>query len=366
MNAALLLALLLSVTGLRAQDPSPAELPVERWMDSVVVLITGSAWCSAVVVDDQGTVATAYHCVASGRRPHLVTRDGERVTGRVVATAPKEDLALLEAPALAGGPGLPLRERPAVLGESVWALGHPFAPQADASPLLAGTLQWSAGRGVVSAVGQRLVQVDVALNPGNSGGPIVDEEGAIVGIASRRLSGDNIAFISPVGGLHALIDAPDKALLGGTWGASISALQGLGIHDAPSLGAAAELGLRDRILLRGALLFPLGQRWTALSLGRARWIAGELSAVARLRVGHGRWSTTLDLGGAGLLIEGVEASFEDDGVDLWATPSVLAPGGVVSLGMGGSSFRLLLVHEPSGWSAMVGVDLGFPGVMGVF
>jgi hypothetical protein len=365
MNLALLLTLFLSLHTARAEGDD-AQRPVDGWLDSVHVLITGSAWCSAVSIDDQGTVATAYHCVASGRRPHLVTRDGQRVTGRVIATSPRDDLALLEAPELTGRPGLPLRETPPALGETVWALGHPFAPQAEASPLLAGTLQWSAGRGVVSAVGQRLVQVDVALNPGNSGGPTVDEDGAIVGIASRRLSGDNIAFISPVGGLHSLLEQPGKKLLGGTWGARLTAAQGLGIHDAPSIGAAAELGLRDTLLLRGALLFPLGQRWTALSLGTARWVAGELGASARLRVGHGRWSTTLDLGGAGVLTEGIGATIQDGGVDLRVTETKLAPAGVAALGMGGSSLRLLVIRDEVDWSWALGVDFGFPGVLGVF
>ena len=218
----------------------------------------------------------------------------------------------------------------------------------------------------MSGVGDRLVQIDAALNPGNSGGPVVDQIGRIVGIASRRLSGDNVAFITPAQGLAALEDEPTKAALGGTWGASVVALQGMDIHAAPSLGAALQLGLRDRVLVRAGLLFPISQRWTALSLGSSSWAAGELATSLRLRAGRGRWSTTFDLGGACLLIEGVQAQIDEDAIHLWAAPTALRPGGVVAVGMAGSSLRVLVVHGEDGWTSMLGVDLGFPGTMGIF
>jgi hypothetical protein len=279
---------------------------------------------------------------------------------------PRDDLALLEVPGLAGEAWLEIRPAPARVGETVWALGHPFAPQAESSALLAGTLTWSASRGVVSAVGERLTQVDAALNPGNSGGPVVDDQGRIVGIASRRLSGDNVAFIAPSGGLLSLVDRPHKALLGGTWGVGLAALQGLDVRSSPSVGVVAELGLRDTLLLRGGLYVPVGQRWAALSLGSSSWVAGELSSCLRFRLGRGRFSTTIDLGGVGLLVEGVRAEIAEDAVHMLAAPGALAPGGVLSLGMGGSSLRALAVREEAGWSLLMGVDLGFPGVLGVF
>ncbi len=364
------LTLVVALLSLLAPSEASAEdagaHPSEAWLDSVLLLVAGSAWCSAAIIDEQGTVATAYHCIANGRRPQLTTRDGLKTVARVVATAPRQDLALLEAPELAGRPALEPRELGARPGETVWALGHPFAPQAESSPLLAGTLQWSVSRGVVSAVGTRLVQVDAALNPGNSGGPVVDDDGRIVGVASRRLSGDNVAFISPSSGLIELLDEPEKRVLGGTWGLSISAMQGLAVREAPSLGATADLSLRDRWLVRAGLLFPISQRWTALSLGSSSWAAGELSSSLRLRAGRGRWSTTVDLGGTCLLVEGVRAEVQDDSVLLWTAPTELRPGGVVSVGMGGSSLRVLVVHGDEGWTGLLGVDLGFPGVLGVF
>jgi hypothetical protein len=365
----LLLTALLLVLPLRAEPTGgtePGVAPADAWLDSVVLLVTGPALCAGVVIDGEGTVATAYHCVANGRRPQVRTRGGGRHLGRVVATAPRDDLALLEVPGLAGVSALEPRATPARIGETVWALGHPYATQAETSPLLQGTLAWSVSRGVVSAVGQRLIQVDAALNPGNSGGPVVDAGGRIVGIASRRLSADNIAFISPTTALLALMEQPERTLLGGTWGLSLVALQGLELEASPSAGVALDLGLRDRLLAKASLYLPLGQRWTAVSMGRSSWVSGELSTSLRLRVGRGRLSTTFDLGAVALVSEGLDAELTEEAVHLWSVSPALSPGAVASVGMAGSSLRVLLVNDAGAWTASLGLELGFPGVLGVF
>ncbi|MFH1469170.1 MAG: serine protease [Pseudomonadota bacterium] len=368
---AALLALSLLLTSAIAQEDAPATAravpPVERWLDSVVLLVTGPAWCSGVVVDAEGTVATAYHCVANGRRPQVRLRDGRRFVGRVTALSHRDDLALLSVPALAGAvPPLVVRAAPALRGEAVWALGHPYAPQEEGSPLLAGTLLWSAAHGVVSGIGERLVQVDAALNPGNSGGPVVDAEGAILGIASRRLQADNIAFITPASGLIALQREPRRPLLGGTWGLSLVGVQGLEVADVPSIGLQGEVGLRDRVLAQGALYLPMGQRWTALGLGEAHWVTASFGACLRARIGRGRWSTALDLGGAGLLLQAIDGQVEDGRVEIWSRPAVLRPAAAAGLGLAGSTVRLAVVPVDGAIQLLIGVELGFPGVLGTF
>ncbi len=364
---ALTLLLLGTAPGSAQAEPDLDAGGPERWLDSVVLLVTGAAWCSAVVVDDEGTVATAYHCVANGRRPQVRTRDGARFLARVVATAPRDDLALLEVPDLAGKVSpLTIRAEAPPRGTPVWGLGHPYAPQAETSPLIEGTLQWSVSRGVVSALGERMIQVDAALNPGNSGGPVVDDQGAVVGIASRRLSADNVAFIAPSAALARLIEQPRRRVLGGTWGVSLGAMQGMEVEASPSLGVAAEVALRDRALVRAAFYLPLGQRWAALSLGETRWVVGEAGATARLRAGRGRFSTTFDLGGGCVVREGLESEIADDVVHLWSIPTAVLPALVGAVGMGGSSLRFLGAWEDEGWTFMLGLDLGVPGVMGAF
>ena len=74
---------------------------VELWMESVVLLITGPGWCSGVVIDDKGTVATAYHCIASGLKSEVHTRSGRRFIAKTVAAEPINDIALISVPGYA-------------------------------------------------------------------------------------------------------------------------------------------------------------------------------------------------------------------------------------------------------------------------
>jgi hypothetical protein len=154
--------------------------------------------------------------------------------------------------------------------------------------------------------------------------------------------------------------------LGGTWGIGIAALQGLAIEDAPGVGLQAEVGLRDRALLRAGLYLPVGQRWTAIGLGEARWVNAEVGGAARARLGRGRWSTALDLGASALLVQGIAGRVEDGAVDLWAQPATLRPALVGGLGLGGSALRLLAAPGEDRVDLFLGVDLGFPGTLGTF
>ena len=93
---------------------------VEQWMEHVVLLLTGPAWCTGVVIDDQGTVATAYHCVASGLRTEVRTRKGGYHVGKMIAADPKNDVALLSVPEL--GSSIPDRTLSSVV------FPHPDGP----------------------------------------------------------------------------------------------------------------------------------------------------------------------------------------------------------------------------------------------
>jgi len=291
-------------------DPSP-------WLDAVVLLTTGGSICAGALIDDEGTVLTAYHCVASGRRPLVETRAGASGVGEVLAARPRDDLAVLRVPALAGQPTLALRDVDPVVGERVWALGHPHGGSGGA--LFQGLLRWSVSSGIVSAVGERLTQVDAPMNPGNSGGPLVDADGAIVGIASRKLRADNIAFISEASRARSLLEGLEeepeavepRLLLGGqivpvlTWSVPFE------FDTATALGAGAELWLRDRVGFAGTVHAPLRADWLALQRGTVRWSAGEARAAARAHVGRGSASTTFDLGGGVMLVGAREGSIED-------------------------------------------------------
>ena len=360
------LVILLTLTSpARAAEPEP---DLEDWLDSVVMLVTGPAWCSGVVIDEAGTVATAYHCVAMGRKSTVSTRSGEEYTGRTIAALPDEDLALLSVPGLAGTVApMPIRpDRPA-LGETLYGLGHPYAPTVLRDSSMKGVLWWSVTEGIVSAVGPRLIQTDAALNPGNSGGPAVDAQGRIVGIASRKLSGDNIAFLARASLLLELIeDRPPMSWLGGQWflGSSLTTMQSLdGVSSYEFIGQAL---VRDRLLISAGLGLPLDARGRAAAVGSASYLSGELTAGLRARLGRGLWSSTVDVVGGGYVLGEVEqVALESGGVVYAQGVGRLVPGVGGRLGFSSIGVRYVALFADE-IDLLIAVDLDVPGVFRTF
>ena len=141
---------------------------------------------SGFVVAPDGFIVTNHHVVHGADSATVVFTDGHEAAARVVGTDPATDLALVRV--LEGGLP-PVRigssERLRV-GQLVIAIGNPLGFQSTVST------------GVVSALGRNLrgrsgrlienvIQTDVALNPGNSGGPLVDSRGAVVGVNTAMI-----------------------------------------------------------------------------------------------------------------------------------------------------------------------------------
>jgi serine protease Do len=153
---------------------------------------TGIIWGGA------GLVVTNAHCVRRGAA--LQVGDGEKWRGaQALAYHPHHDLALLAAPSVSG-PLLEIRDPDSLrAGELVFAYGHPLG------------IRDSLAMGVVHAVARdkrtndaRWVVADVRLAPGNSGGPLVDAEGRLVGINSMVVNGLGVAV--PAGLVHRFVE----------------------------------------------------------------------------------------------------------------------------------------------------------------
>jgi serine protease Do len=130
-------------------------------------------------------------------RMTVVTPDGRRAPGEVVCRDRDRDLALVRAPAAA----MPLvrTSDPGTMrpGSLVVAIGHPFG------------LVDAVSTGVLQSVGQlppgldfegrrlRWVQADIRLGPGNSGGPLADAEGRVIGVAAMVVAGLGLAVPTP-------------------------------------------------------------------------------------------------------------------------------------------------------------------------
>ena len=133
---------------------------------------------SGFVFDGQGHVVTNAHVVGAADRVRIQTRDGRIVFARVIGRDGRSDIAVLEPEEPLGLQPLRFAESIPLIGQTVFALGNPMG------------FQFSASRGIVSAHGRyydvnwpvAMLQHDAALNPGNSGGPLIDQSGRVIGM----------------------------------------------------------------------------------------------------------------------------------------------------------------------------------------
>ncbi|MFZ0739035.1 MAG: trypsin-like peptidase domain-containing protein [Candidatus Acidiferrales bacterium] len=168
----------------RAPTPRP-ELPAEEVtrhaMPAIVKLDGEELQGTGFFVTENGIIATNRHVADGNASFFVVTSTGERLLGKVIYADPQLDLALVKVNG-SGFPHLPLADLSAVHpGATVLAIGYP-----------GGGLPESVTRGIVSGVGKiehhdgTWIQTDTALNPGNSGGPLLDGSGEVVGIATMK------------------------------------------------------------------------------------------------------------------------------------------------------------------------------------
>jgi serine protease Do len=139
---------------------------------------------SGVLWDARGLVVTNAHVVRS-RRVTVGLPDGRRTPASLVGRDPERDLAVLRVEAALGGADVATVRDSATLvpGELVLAVGNPHG------------VPGSAASGLVHRCNARWVVADVRLAPGNSGGPLADARGAVVGINSMIARG--LAFAVP-------------------------------------------------------------------------------------------------------------------------------------------------------------------------
>jgi putative serine protease PepD len=178
-------------TGSGASSDDPFRVPRQGG--------TGTGW----VYDSEGHVVTNQHVVGDAREVTVRFADGREVDAEVVATDPSSDVALLRLESTNDLPA-PLERGAAEglqVGDPVVAIGSPFG------------LQGSLTTGVVSGLGRTItapnefgiddvVQTDAALNPGNSGGPLLAVDGRVVGmnaqIASQSGGNQGIGYAIPI------------------------------------------------------------------------------------------------------------------------------------------------------------------------
>ncbi|MDX8340054.1 Do family serine endopeptidase [Draconibacterium sp. IB214405] len=219
---------------------------------------------SGVIISEDGYIITNNHVIEDAQNIKVILNDKREYEARLVGTDPSTDIALLKVdaenlPFLTYGNSDNLR-----LGEWVLAVGNPF------------NLTSTVTAGIISAQGRNLginqdqyriesfIQTDAAVNPGNSGGALVNQQGNLVGIntaiASQTGSYTGYSFAVPVSIVKKVVEdlkefgEVQRALLGVNIGdvnaeiaeeLNLDKVEGVYIGGVVANGAAGEAGLKE-------------------------------------------------------------------------------------------------------------------------
>lgn len=272
--------------------PLSTEQLVERVQSNVVLIETAGGSGSGFLVGD-GEVMTSAHVVEGSRQVSIQYGNKQRVTGTVEHLDADRDLALISVPSLHGEP-LVLFELGALkAGSECVVIGSPLG------------LDQSVSRGIVSnpdrrAGGVRFIQIDAPVNPGNSGGPIMDHEGQVIGIVTLKItSAEGMGFGVAYDELRTFLTESHNgrwAYSPGSGGPSVGSASSGGSGDwtrdsgwtvvvasiAESEGGRAEAGRRAAALI--AQGFPAGVLYSGdfRSLNPGYWVtfSGQFNTKA--------------------------------------------------------------------------------------
>ncbi len=189
------IALALSCARYEQPNPGPGDVKsvVQKVRPAVVYIaarLAGGdyAYGSGTVIDKSGYILTSNHIVEEVQSATVTFADRRQFEGSIVARDKDKDLALLKV----AGNGAPFAtvilgdSNTVEVGEELVAIGYPLGLEGDAT----------ASRGILSAFrmgnGIRYVQTDASVSPGNSGGPLVDLTGEMIGIVTFKFVGEAI------------------------------------------------------------------------------------------------------------------------------------------------------------------------------
>lgn len=166
---------------------------IEKYRNVIIQIATPYTTGTGFLLRDAGVVVTNYHVVQDNREVVVEGQIMHRQLAKVVFIDPKHDLAFIAAPDCPEAPATDLgMGRSVAVGDMVVALGHPFG------------LKFSATQGIVSGTEYLqgdlpYIQHDAALNPGNSGGPLVNTQGEVIGVNTFIVTeGESIGFSLPI------------------------------------------------------------------------------------------------------------------------------------------------------------------------
>ena len=194
---------------------------------------------SGFIIDPQGYILTAHHVVDEAKEIEIRLANRERLRGEIVATDAQVDFAIIKINGQPELPVLPLGDSDVLrVGELVGSLGYPFG------------LESSLHVGIVSRRGRRQntsaafdhIQLDSPANSGESGGPVVNMKGHVVGMLTQASENRTIGFAVPINVIKTMI----PRLLSGekiVWGSLGIKLSELTLETADGLGVSPVRGV---------------------------------------------------------------------------------------------------------------------------
>jgi S1-C subfamily serine protease len=169
-----------------AAVPPGAVRPIKDAAASVATVFAGGGMGSAFLISRDGYLLTNHHVVGDAVQVRIRWSDKSETIGQVIRSDRRRDVALIQADAKGRTP-LSLRPTGAEAGEAVFAIGTPLEKD----------FQNTVTKGVVSGKrvvdGQSFVQSDVAVDHGNSGGPLLNEKGQVVAITDWGYAPDGVS-----------------------------------------------------------------------------------------------------------------------------------------------------------------------------
>jgi serine protease Do len=176
------------ISAIKARTSADFSGIIEDAVKAVVTIRTNKAQGTGFIITNDGYLVTNYHVIEGATNADALTSDHDSKQLSLIGSNPSMDISLLK---ISGSyDALEFDDSNDVrIGEKVIAIGNPLG------------LSFSVTEGIISAVDRTVrgsdgeyIQTDTALNPGNSGGPLINTNGRAIGINNFKIAGDNIGF----------------------------------------------------------------------------------------------------------------------------------------------------------------------------
>jgi S1-C subfamily serine protease len=194
----------------QAQTPPAATTAYQHILPSMVTVVDSKASAedgatatgkgalgAGVVINAQGAVLTALHVVSGGGSIRVQFADGTVANARISKAEPANDIAVLAVDQLPGVVVPAVLGGGAQIGDAVFPVGNPLGLKGTLTAGVVSGLDRTVQAGKTTLKG--LIQFDAAVNPGNSGGPLVDSKGQVLGIVTGLANPSQQSFFVGIG-----------------------------------------------------------------------------------------------------------------------------------------------------------------------